>query len=688
VTGVVVNRSDGAREGLVRRAPDAIRLALRVLLVGVLCSLSTEIGFAHKVPPHNISVLWPTGAILFSVLVLTPVRHWWAYILAAYFTSLLHDARAGFPVSALLFVVAGVLEILIAAVGVRRFAGGPHAFESLSSLVAYLAVAVVLAPFVSAFVAAFAGAPEGYWFYWRVWFMSEALAFLTLAPAILAGILAVRTASAKPSYRRAAEACLVFGGLLAVGIRVFFYPAGTEASVPALVYLPLPLLLWAAVRFGPVGVNAALLGMAVLSISATVRGGGPFATGSPDENVLALQLFLMIVSLPLMFLAALIAERRARASMLRESEARFRSMADTAPVLIWMADPDRRRTYLSRNWLDFTGRVPAQELGNGWGAGIHPDDRERCLATYADAFEAGREFTMEYRLRRHDGEYRWVLDKAVPRRAADGTLLGYIGCADDISERKRAEAEAAQFRERLAHVVRVHTAGEMSAALAHEITQPLGAIENYALAARRRMSEAAPDLPHVAELLDKLVGQATRAGDVVTRMRGMVQRHELEPKEIDVERAVRDCVDMMRTDCEVRDIRIELEAADRLPKVVADEVHLQQVILNLLRNAMEAVEASRPGAVKRIAIEVGLDGKGAVSVKVTDSGPGIAESDLERVFESFYSTKPHGLGIGLAICRKLIEAHGGALWASHDPAGAVFQFTLPMAASTDSDRHG
>ena len=258
--------------------------------------------------------------------------------------------------------------------------------------------------------------------------------------------------------------------------------------------------------------------------------------------------------------------------------------------------------------------------------------------------------------------------------------------ARQSAERRKqaAEVEAAQWRERLAHLVRVHTAGEMSAALAHEITQPLGAIENYALAARRRMGEDSPDLARVADLLDKVIGQATRAGDVVTRMRGMVQRHELEPKEIDVARAVRECVDMVKMDCELRDIRVEVKPSDALPVVVVDEIHLQQVILNLLRNAMEAVELPRPGVSREIAVEIGLDGVDAVSVQVADRGAGIAEGDLERVFESFYSTKPSGLGIGLAICRKLIEAHGGALWASHNPGGgAVFQFTLPVAAPRD-----
>jgi signal transduction histidine kinase len=279
--------------------------------------------------------------------------------------------------------------------------------------------------------------------------------------------------------------------------------------------------------------------------------------------------------------------------------------------------------------------------------------------------------------------------RAWPERVLPGVrLLAEVFAnlhARQSAERRRqvAEVEAAQWRERLAHLVRVHTAGEMSAALAHEITQPLGAIENYALAARRRVGETPTDLARVADLLDKLIGQATRAGDVVTRMRGMVQRHELEPREIDMERAVRDCVGMVKLDCESRDILIELEPAGPLPAVVADEIHLQQVILNLVRNAMEAVELPRASA-RSIAIRVELDDSGAVSVRVADRGPGIAEGDLERVFESFYSTKPRGLGIGLAICRKLIEAHGGALWASHNPGGgAVFQFTLPVLAPAD-----
>jgi signal transduction histidine kinase len=274
-------------------------------------------------------------------------------------------------------------------------------------------------------------------------------------------------------------------------------------------------------------------------------------------------------------------------------------------------------------------------------------------------------------------------DALMPGVSLLAEVFGSLHARDTAEQRKlAAEIEAAHWRERLAHLVRVHTAGEMSVALAHEITQPLGAIENYALAARRRAGEPAPDLSRVSELLDKVIGQATRAGDVVARMRGMVQRHELDPKLIDIERAISECIGMVKIDCELRDIEIQLSAASGLPSVTVDEIHLQQVVLNLLRNAMEAIDQG--GGARRISISIALNQREEIQVEVADTGSGIAEGDLERIFESFYTTKPSGLGVGLAICRKLIEAHGGALWASQDPAGgALFRFTIPVAAQAE-----
>lgn len=279
-------------------------------------------------------------------------------------------------------------------------------------------------------------------------------------------------------------------------------------------------------------------------------------------------------------------------------------------------------------------------------------------------------------------EHEWP-DALMPGVSLLAEVFGSLHARDTAERRKlAAEVEAAHWRERLAHLVRVHTAGEMSVALAHEITQPLGAIENYALAARRRAGEPAPDLARVTELLDKVVGQATRAGDVVTRMRSMVQRHELDLKLIEIERAVSECVGMVKMDCDLREIEIRLLADSGLPRITVDEIHLQQVVLNLLRNAMEAIEQG--GGERVINISIALNQRDEVQVEVADTGSGIAEGDLERIFESFYSTKASGLGVGLAICRKLMEAHGGMLWAAHNPrGGALFRFTIPTASHAD-----
>ena len=251
------------------------------------------------------------------------------------------------------------------------------------------------------------------------------------------------------------------------------------------------------------------------------------------------------------------------------------------------------------------------------------------------------------------------------------------------SERREraAEAEAALWREQFAHVVRVHTVGEMSAALAHEITQPLGAIENYALAARRRAGGPAPDMAKVVDLLDRIVAQSARAADVVTRLRGLVRRHELRLVDIDLERVAAACIDLLQGECEQRGLRIQLQRQGELPRLVADEVHVQQVLLNLLRNAIEAMDAAPPGVPPCITVSLAQAEPDCVLVQVADRGPGIAEGGLEQVFEAFHSTKPLGLGVGLAICRRLIEAHGGMLRAAHRPGGgALFEFTLPLPA--------
>ncbi|MEJ0076644.1 MAG: ATP-binding protein [Alphaproteobacteria bacterium] len=239
----------------------------------------------------------------------------------------------------------------------------------------------------------------------------------------------------------------------------------------------------------------------------------------------------------------------------------------------------------------------------------------------------------------------------------------------------KATAESGQHRENLAHLVRVHTVGEMSTAIAHEVNQPLAAIKNYAFAARRRLAGHSTD-PKVEELLDKIEEQASRAGDVLHSLRAMVKKHDSERSRIEVGRLVAETLKLVELESHAGDIRLESSIAPGLPPVFADSIQIQQVVLNLTRNAIEAMEEGG----HKGAIAVGVQGNGhdEIAVSVADHGPGIAPADAERIFDPFYSTKGIGLGVGLSICRAIVEAHGGHLsLAPNAGGGSVFRFTLP-----------
>ena len=347
-------------------------------------------------------------------------------------------------VMSLAFFLSNSCEALLGAFLIRRSIDGPLRFDSLKSAGVFVLAAVVVAPFLSSFLDAgfvtlIGWQEESYWEVWRARLPSNALAALAIPPVIVLWANDGPAWLRRASTRQRVEALIMIGGLLAVSALVFAWEYSRRDATPALLFLPLPFLLWAALRFGPPATSASLLILIFVSIWGAAKGLGPFAALSPMQSVLSLQMFLLAISIPLIFLAAVIEERRKKEESLRESEERFRTMADTAPVLIWTTDADKLCTYVSQTWLDLTGKIFEEELGNGWADDIHPSDRDARLEAYAHCFDQRSPFTLEYRVRRHDGEYRWLLDKGTPRFASDGTFLGYIGSATDITERKRAE---------------------------------------------------------------------------------------------------------------------------------------------------------------------------------------------------------------------------------------------------------
>jgi PAS domain S-box-containing protein len=365
-------------------------------------------------------------------------------------------------------------------------------------------------------------------------------------------------------------------------------------------------------------------------------------------------------------------------TLLRESEQRFRRLADTAPIMIWMSGPDKLCTYFNKHWLAFTGQTLEHELGNGWSEGVHPDDLPRCLEIYHRSFDRRQEFQMEYRLRRFDGEYRWIVDRGVPRATVGGPLEGYIDSCVDITEQKRAELDVYQLRRELAHMARVATLGELTASLVHELTQPLTAILSNAQAAQRLLALGPSSLDEVKEILRDIGEDDNRAMEVIRRLRGLLKKEEGERKPVQLNKLVQQIVQLVRHDAAMRQSALEVDLDPALRPILGDPVQLQQVLLNLLLNGLDAMAGLAPWE-RRLLVRTRRRDTRTVEVAVSDRGAGIPADRLGKVFEPFFTTKPHGIGMGLAICRSIITAHGGGIAATNNPdRGATLCFTLPV----------
>ena len=624
--------------------------------------------------------------------------------------------------------------------------------------------------------------------------------------------------------------------------------------------------------------------------------------------------------------AQLTRQLQASEATLRESEQRFRTVADAAPVLIWMSGVDKLCTFFNKRWFEFTGRSPEQEMGNGWADGVHPEDLDRCFDTYTEAFDARKPFVMQYRLRRNDGDYRWISDNGVPRYDANGTFAGYIGsCVDvtdllrqqkaldefeervalaaeaaqlgaweldttsnriwvsakvrqlfqfppdgeisythfeqrvhpedraardrvmrraiqahssceteyrivlpdgtirwiggrarcvsdtkgkptrllgvsmDITERKQAEelfqlateaspsgtllvdhqsrillvnahieelfgyardeligkavdilvperfarayaSDRANFfaapearamgegrelfgrrkdgsefpveiglnpiqtphglvvlanvvdisarlaaeeetrrnREQVELLGRVSLLGEMTASLAHELNQPLAAIVNNAAAAMQYLEQGRLNPEQLQDILADVVRDARRAHDIMGNVRSAIKKGSAIRGQINLNDVVKTVTHMVQPDAAAQLFKMEMSLARDLPAIEGDPTQIQQVLINLVRNAFDAMHNTPPGR-RTVEIVTNHNGEGTISVVVRDYGSGISETARDRLFEQFFTTKEEGLGMGLAIVRSIIEAHGGSVAAENaDGGGARFHFRLPI----------
>lgn len=379
-----------------------------------------------------------------------------------------------------------------------------------------------------------------------------------------------------------------------------------------------------------------------------------------------------------------ITDRKRAEGRLRESEARFQMMADTAPVMIWMTGTDAICNYFNKPWLDFTGRTMEQEVGTGWIQGVHPDDVQGCFDCFLPNFHARKPFRMEYRLRRADGEYRWVIESGIPRYTLGGEFAGYIGSNIDITDRKRAEEERErlrQFESDLARINRVSMMGELAASLAHEIKQPVTAALLNAKTCTQWLNREEPDLTEACSAASRMVANTERTAQIIERVRSLYSRDSSKRELLDVNDIIREMIILLQERANRTSVSIRSELISNFPQIMADRVQLQQVLVNLMLNGIESMN-DRGG---ELTITSKSNDNGQLQISVIDAGIGITPDQTEKVFDAFYTTKPHGTGMGLSITRRIIESHGGRVWVNSNPGhGTTFEFTLPTPTALAS----
>jgi two-component system sensor kinase FixL len=377
--------------------------------------------------------------------------------------------------------------------------------------------------------------------------------------------------------------------------------------------------------------------------------------------------------------------RRNAEEALRRSEAQLTIAQEIANLGNYVVDFDgQTEDYWSPHLYRVLGRRYGEPYIGVYGflqPRVHPADRARWQQAKDELDSVGRAMDIEYRITHPDGSLRYVHHIAQSTRSPSGKILRQVGTLHDITDRRLAEDEARQMQDRIAHFGRISTMGEMAAGIAHEVNQPLTAIATYAQACQRLLAAGSASQDEIASALDHIGAQALRAGEVIRRLRTFVKNREVRRELVDANRLLTDVLTLAETDARHHSVHMVIEAATQSPQVQADVVQIQQVILNLVRNSIDAM-ADVPEARREIVLKTELDSEGDVQFTVADRGVGVSAEMMAELFNPFFTTKPGGTGLGLSISRSIVRAHGGKLWCGPNPGGgARFFFTLPSVPS-------
>jgi PAS domain S-box-containing protein len=368
---------------------------------------------------------------------------------------------------------------------------------------------------------------------------------------------------------------------------------------------------------------------------------------------------------------------------LQTREHQLLGIIETIPAMLWSTSPDGEPTHLSQRFLEYRGAHFEEFVNRGWERFIHPDDREESAKAFFRAIEVGESYNVIHRYRRADGQYRWHRVRGEPLRDPHGKIIQWCGLSIDIDERKRAEDHLRDTRIKLSQASKIATVAELSASIAHQLNQPLTAVLGNAQAAKRWLAANPPDLIETNASIERILRDIRLADETMQHIRALFNSEPYEKSDESVLDIIRESLRFVHEDPNKREVRIDWSIKGSLPPICVDRIQIHQVFINLILNAIEATEGS--ANTTRILLRAFVTQEHEVIVQVIDNGTGL--KDTEKIFDAFMTTKEKGMGIGLAVSRSIVEAHGGRIWAENNPDGGGATFNVALAVSSKREVH-
>jgi len=365
---------------------------------------------------------------------------------------------------------------------------------------------------------------------------------------------------------------------------------------------------------------------------------------------------------------------------IRQSERELRTIIEIMPAFVGTSLPDGTVDFLSQSWLNYIGFPREKAIGRGWATAMHPDDVDSVTTKWQAGLRSGQPVEMELRCRGADGTYRWFLNRSLPLRDETGEIVKWYGILFDIEDHKQTEDHLQDARLKLAKASRAATVAELSASIAHQLNQPLTSISTNAQAAKRWMTASPSNGAATIASIERILRDVQAADKTMQHIRALFKHEPYKKSEENILDIVRESVRFVHEDPNKREVRIDWAVEDNPPPVCVDQIQMQQVFINLISNAIEATEGTAIAA--ELLLRAFVTPEHEVIVQVTDNGTGL--KDTEKIFDAFMTTKENGMGIGLAVSKSIVEAHGGRLWAENNPSrGATFNVALPVSSKRE-----